>query len=558
MCVCIGLDINWHSCYKEYCLLKKKDYTIFLIAAFMFSGILGILLRLHVSNTQPSIPDESHWRITYLIKFYPQGKGARGRVLLPSETGPIRILRENFSRSQMEVIFKEYRYTSRREVFLKARPQKSDFARFEAHVDLIVDEKSKRIPKKPEDLNQEDLFLYLGNEKGISINNKRVKKVLEKFHTNERDVKKLTASIFDYCSKVSKASKEDRKRYGRAVLSSAEGALGHNRATDLGRARAMVALCRASGIPSRVATGFLFSDARTRQPQHWVEVYYKGIWATYDPNFPGARKIKPVYLPLTYENTQLMEFSGAQKLYARTSLKQIVPPSGVSQGKEDSILSVLDFTRLPPKMEDAIALILLLPLGGLITSVFRHVFKVKTFGYFTTTLIALSFTDVSWSTGVVIFVVIVAIGILGRFVLDQINLYKLPRLTLVLLFIVLSLSLTVSILDFLNIRPSSRGVLLPMIALTMMIENFHIRLEESGYRAAFRKLGSTLFAAFCCLLIFRMDHVQWTLLTYPEAEFFIAGFLVLVGRYKREEPGLPAGEAMNEPPREQGGLTGEA
>jgi hypothetical protein len=118
-----------------------------------------------------------------------------------------------------------------------------------------------------------------------------------------------------------------------------------------------------------------------------------------------------------------------------------------------------------------------------------------------------------------------------------------PRLSLVLLTIVLSLTVTISLLDYFDLRPSPRAVLLPMISLTMIIEQFHIRSEQQGYRSAFRKLGITLLVAFCCLLLFRIQTVQWLLLTFPESEFFIAAALVLVGRYKAESRAPSPGPA---------------
>jgi 7 transmembrane helices usually fused to an inactive transglutaminase len=73
---------------------------------------------------------------------------------------------------------------------------------------------------------------------------------------------------------------------------------------------------------------------------------------------------------------------------------------------------------------------------------------------------------------------------------------------------------------------------LPMISLTMMIEAFQKRTEENGYRSAFKKLGITLMVAFCCWLLFSIDEIQWTFLTFPESEFFVAAALVLVGSRK--------------------------
>jgi hypothetical protein len=176
-----------------------------------------------------------------------------------------------------------------------------------------------------------------------------------------------------------------------------------------------------------------------------------------------------------------------------------------------------------------------------VISVFSIIFGLKSFGYFIPALIGLSFVGVKWLVGIIVFIVFTCIGLGGRALIDRLALNKMPRLSLVLLTIVLSLTVTVSLLDYFDLKPSPRAVLLPMISLTMIIEQFHVRSEQHGYRSAFRKLGITLLVAFCCLSLFRIERIQWLLLTFPESEFFIAAALVLVGRYKAESlPSSPS------------------
>jgi hypothetical protein len=109
-----------------------------------------------------------------------------------------------------------------------------------------------------------------------------------------------------------------------------------------------------------------------------------------------------------------------------------------------------------------------------------------------------------------------------------------PRLSLVLLFVVFSLTIAVSVLDLFNIRPSSRALLLPMVSLTMMIEAFQKRFEDHGHKSALRKLGITLLVASSCWFLFSLDKIQWAFLIFPESIFLVAAALVLVGSYKEK------------------------
>ena len=50
-------------------------------------------------------------------------------------------------------------------------------------------------------------------------------------------------------------------------------------------------------------------------------------------------------------------------------------------------LAIFDLTRLPLEIHEALAVILLMPLGALLTSVFRTVIGVNTFGTFSSAIV---------------------------------------------------------------------------------------------------------------------------------------------------------------------------
>lgn len=75
---------------------------------------------------------------------------------------------------------------------------------------------------------------------------------------------------------------------------------------------AMVALCRAKGIPARVVAGEMFDEQGTAHA--WAEVYYDEYgWVTYDPTFEGTyiqhpngkveRKLDSTEVPIDYLQT---------------------------------------------------------------------------------------------------------------------------------------------------------------------------------------------------------------------------------------------------------------
>jgi hypothetical protein len=225
------------------------------------------------------------------------------------------------------------------------------------------------------------------------------------------------------------------------------------------------------------------------------------------------------------------EASDVEVLRAEATIRpRITIPSEATGG------SILDLTRLPETMQESVVLMLLLPLGGLVTVIARKLLRVPTLGYFTASLLAISFTHTGWKTGSLVFLLVATVGISGRTLLQQLKLVKLPRLNLVLVTVVLCLTLAVSWFDHLGWNPGARAVILPMVSLTMMIERFHVTVEEKGYGCGTERLAGTLGVALGCLALFSLPAVQRTFLTFPETEFFVASALMLAGRYRPNGP----------------------
>ena len=188
-------------------------------------------------------------------------------------------------------------------------------------------------------------------------------------------------------------------------------------------------------------------------------------------------------------------------------------------------------TRLPLEMHEVLSLFLLLPLGALVTAIFRTIIGIRTFGTFTPTLIALSFVFNDWVTGVFVFAVVVALGLAGRTILDRLRLLLVPRLSIILTLVVLCIVFSVSLLDYFRFTPSAKAVLLPMVILTMTVERFYVTTEEDGPGFALALLSGTILVAFCCYLVLRWGAVGRMLLAYPEIHLFTVAALIMIGRY---------------------------
>ncbi len=302
-------------------------------------------------------------------------------------------------------------------------------------------------------------------------------------------------------------------------------------AAPLGRVRALAALCRAAKIPARLVSGFEIQEETQLKPHAWVEVLANSHWEPFDPVNGFARELPYNFLPVRRDGLDIVHVRDATDVESAFSVVRLPPGTGLARPGHPSPLDIVDLTRLPLEMHEVLALILLLPLGALVTSVFRTIIGIRTFGTFTPTLIALSFVFADWRTGLFVFALVIALGLVSRSALDRLKLLLVPRLSVILTLVVLCIIFAVSLLDYLHWTPSAQAVLLPMVILTMTIERFYLTAEEDGTVPAFQLLGGTVLVAFSCYLVLRWDEVGRLLFAFPEVHLLTIAVLVLIGRY---------------------------
>ena len=75
-------------------------------------------------------------------------------------------------------------------------------------------------------------------------------------------------------------------------------ALTTKQGTPVVRARTMVTLCRAMGIPARLVTGFEIEQADNTPAAVWVEVFYNQRWVPFDTENGYSQTLPSDYVPV--------------------------------------------------------------------------------------------------------------------------------------------------------------------------------------------------------------------------------------------------------------------
>jgi len=467
-------------------------------------------------------PGDSVWRIGYELEIRATKSGARIAAGLPVDGTHARLFRHEIINPELRAVIAHARRGGESELVV-AVPTEGIHrlsGQFDVHVSPESEWKTKP-PGSPAD--PEERAYYLRSEPNVQIMDAAVLAALEHVRKGKLSKSELVRRLFAFCAEnVLIASEAPRD---------AAAALRTGSARPLGKARALVALCRAARLPARLIVGFELVETPRASPHVWVEVFTGGRWISFDPvnGFAGAMPAR--FVVVRRAASQVVSGADAQTSIVQAfSVRRLRPPAGLSAPARNG-LSVLDFTRLPLAARDTLAIILLLPLGALVTAICRNIIGLRTFGTFTPSLLALSFVYTDWRSGMVIFVVVLGLSLLNRAMLESLKLLVAPRLSIVLTVVVLLMALSVSAFEEIGQGVGARTLLLPMVILTTMVERFYITREEDGTTTALSLLGQTLLVAGACYLLLRWHALGLLVLTYPEIHGVTLAVLIWIGRY---------------------------
>ncbi len=311
-------------------------------------------------------------------------------------------------------------------------------------------------------------------------------------------------------------------------------ALADREGSDLGVERLLVAMLRTAGIPARLVRGIWLRDDGYPREAVWAEAYLDGEWVPISASSSlFARKPREL-LALRRSDGALVEAVGleatAWRIYA---LRERLRPEELTamMVPGNPVLSRLSLYRLPLPTQSTLRLLLLTPLAALVVTVFRNLVGVPTFGTFLPMLLALALRTSTLAGGLALLGSVLAIGFAGRLVLDRLRLLMVPRLSVLLCVVVLTITGLALVGRDADSRDFSAGVLLPIVILTMLIERFSIALAEEGPRSALVQFGWSVAVALCAWPIFRSPLLEHLFFGFPELVFCVMGLLVLVGGY---------------------------
>lgn len=271
------------------------------------------------------------------------------------------------------------------------------------------------------------------------------------------------------------------------------------------------------------------------EPDLWLRTFNGRRWSYFNPQSAG-QGLPRDSIVWWVGDRPMVTGEGVRGLNTRISVNrsqmsaiQMATEVKQSEGASAWELSLYD---LPLDSQDTFRVTMMIPLGVLLILLLRNLVGIETLGTFTPVLVGLVFRETQLLWGVVLFALMTALGLSLRAYLDQLRLQMLPRLAVVLTFVVVMISLFSVLGHRLGVEGSLTVGLFPMVILTMVIERLSIVWEERGGGHAMRVAIGTLFAAALAHLLMTVPALVYFFFTFPAALLVLIGMMLWMGHYR--------------------------
>jgi len=305
--------------------------------------------------------------------------------------------------------------------------------------------------------------------------------------------------------------------------------------TRAGFVESITTILAAARIPARMVHGIeLVGRQRNAEPIAWLEVHDGDRWRYFNP-LTGEENLPERFFVWWRGNEPLVNVEGGSNVQVSFATQEnhldavtIAETQAAQQGA-----NLIDFSlySLPIQTQAVYSVLLMIPIGALVMVVLRNMVGIDAFGTFMPVLIALAFRETKLFWGVILFSMLVALGLSIRFLLERLRLLLVPRLSAVLIVVVI-LMLVISLISHqLGMETGLSVALFPMVIIAMTIERMSVVWEERGAADAMRAGLGSLVVAITAYVFMGLQWLEHLIFTFPELLLVVLALVVLAGRY---------------------------
>ncbi len=344
----------------------------------------------------------------------------------------------------------------------------------------------------------------------------------------------LLAPIRQHSADVETFISETIKRVNNRNDDNVKLLLGGDNSTE-SKAKVIDLLLSIAHVPmERVNTIRLASDIE-QSPELWLRSFNGEQWLYFNPN-SGEQGLPGDRLIWWLGDAELVKLEGGKKAQVSFTLSNseinAIRLAKMTDERTDADFLGYSLYGLPLSTQQTFQIMMVIPVGVLIILILRNLGGLQTLGTFTPVLIALAFRETQIGFGIVLFTIITALGLSLRSYLEHLKLQMLPRLSVVLTFVVVLIAVISLFSHKLGLERGLSVALFPMVILTMTIERLSITWEERGGGHAFKVGVGTLIAASLSYMVMSIPQLVYFIFTFPAVLMVLVGFMLAMGRYR--------------------------
>ncbi len=499
--------------------MNKKVYLLSAVLALSAGLCFYLRLSFGGQTIRPEF-DRKLWRIEIGMNVSGKGERAKVRLTLPKDTERQTVYNENFENDAMSFTITENERTKNRigvwqiEILDGTKNLKYTLsAQLKSQTFIIPPDLT--LSPFPRDNAPPEFRVWLDPSAYIQSDNKTIRRYLKKALGREKNVDRVMHRLFDFVRgqvnyKTTKKSKDAIE-----TLKSLTAACG-------GQARALAALSRAAGIPSRVVGGLILEPGVKQITHVWVENYIDGKWIPFDTVNNHFAFIPEHYLELYWGDVALLRHVGLSKIdYYFNVGYETMPP----------VDQPWSLYVIPVHFHNLTKTTLLIPIGALLVAISRLIIGIPTFGTFGPVLLAIAFQEVSLGPGLLFVFIVLSLNLMVRRLLDSLKILIIPKLAILVTMVVIILISIMMISVQLGERRMLYVSVFPIIIMTWMTERFAVLQIEDGTLAALKSSLGTVFVACLTYYTMELSFLKVYLFAFPELLLLNIALLLLLGRY---------------------------
>jgi hypothetical protein len=294
-------------------------------------------------------------------------------------------------------------------------------------------------------------------------------------------------------------------------------------------------LLASAEVPAQIIRGIYLDADRSRiAATELIEIYNGSSWQQFNPE-TGRKGLPKSFLVWQRGDKSLLDLEGGRRSKVTFSvLSNNIPAREVAikeAGEKVAMLVDYSIYSLPIEQQSVFKSILMVPVGALLVLFMRVFVGLRTAGTFMPVLLALAFIQTNLVSGVVIFLVILAVGLWVRSYLSGLDLLLVSRLAAAVVIVVILMAI-ISIVSYkMGLEQALKVTFFPMIIIAWTIEHMSILWEDGGPREVLIQTGGSLFVAILCYALFTNNYMEHWVFNFPELLLAILGVIIMLGHY---------------------------